>query len=151
MLAILFRHQFVKMVPLQGRHNERVGISNYQPHDCLLNRLFGRRSKKTSKFRVTALCVGNSPVNGEFPAQRVSNAEDVSILWRHHAITALTLSTSRGLAALKWCERNSATAVRNLKQQKQKYCKTIYYRSNLSRNNSVGNSSPGVMYYAGKW
>ena len=44
-----------------------------------------RRSKKTSKLRVTGLCEGNSPVTGEFPAQRASNAENVSILWRHHA------------------------------------------------------------------
>ena len=29
-----------------------------------------RRSKKTSKLRVTGLCEGNSPVTGEFPAQR---------------------------------------------------------------------------------
>ena len=27
---------------------------------------------------------GNSPVTSEFPAQRVSNAENVSIWWRHH-------------------------------------------------------------------
>ena len=43
-----------------------------------------RRSKKTSKFRVTGLCAGNSPVTGEFPAQMASNAENVSIRWRHH-------------------------------------------------------------------
>ena len=43
-----------------------------------------RRSERTSKLRVTGLCVGNSPVTGEFPTQRASNAEDVSILWRHH-------------------------------------------------------------------
>ena len=35
--------------------------SNDQPHGCLLNRLFGRRSKKTPKLRVTGLCAGNSP------------------------------------------------------------------------------------------
>ena len=29
--------------------------------------------------RVTGLCAGNSPVTGEFPAQRASNAENVSI------------------------------------------------------------------------
>ena len=29
-----------------------------------------RRWKKTSKLRVTGLCEGNSPVTGEFPAQR---------------------------------------------------------------------------------
>ena len=38
-----------------------------------------RRSKKTSKLRVTGLCVGNSAVTGEIPAQRASNAENVSI------------------------------------------------------------------------
>ena len=70
---------------LQWRHNGCDGVSNHQPHDCLLNRLFWRRSKKTSKLRVTGLCEGNSPVTGEFPAQRASNAENISIWWRHHA------------------------------------------------------------------
>ena len=60
------------------------GVSNHQPHDCLLKRLFRRRSKETSKLCGTGLCVGNSPVTGEFPAQRASNAEDISIWWRHH-------------------------------------------------------------------
>ena len=47
-------------------------------------RLFNRRSKKTSKLRVTGLCAWNSPGTGEFPAQMTSNAESVSIWWRHH-------------------------------------------------------------------
>ena len=42
------------------------------------------RSKKTSKLRVTGLYAGNSPVTGEFPAQRASNATIFSIWWRHH-------------------------------------------------------------------
>ena len=67
-------------------HNGRDCVSNHQPHDCLLNHLFRRRSKKTSKLRITGLCVGNSPVTGEFPAQIASNAENVSISWRHHVI-----------------------------------------------------------------
>ena len=46
---------------LQWRHNDNDGVSNHQPHGCLLNRLFRPRSKKTSKLRVTGLCVGNSP------------------------------------------------------------------------------------------
>ena len=58
--------------------------SNHWPHGCLLNRLFRRRSKKTSKLRVTGLCVGNSPGTGEFPTQMASNAKNVSIWWRHH-------------------------------------------------------------------
>ena len=69
---------------LQWHHNGRDSISNNQPHHCFLNRLFRRRSKKTSKRRVSGLCEGNSPGTGEFPTQRASNAENVSIWWRHH-------------------------------------------------------------------
>ena len=69
---------------LRWRHNGRDGFSNHQPYDCLLNRLFRHRSKKTSKLRVTGLCAGNSPGTGEFPAQRASNAKNVSNWWRHH-------------------------------------------------------------------
>ena len=69
---------------LRWRHNDHSGVSNHQPRGCLLNRLFRRKSKKTSKLRVTGLCVGNSPGTGEFPAQMASYAENVSIWWRHH-------------------------------------------------------------------
>ena len=82
----------VKHVPLsrssytsQWRHNEHDGVWNHRRLDCLLNRLFKRRSKKTSKLRVTGLCDGYSPVTGEFPAQRATDTENVSIWWRHHA------------------------------------------------------------------
>ena len=69
---------------LRWRHNGRDGVLNHQPHDCLLNRLFGYRSKKTSKLRVTGLCARNAPGTGEFPAQKASNAEYVSMWWRHN-------------------------------------------------------------------
>ena len=49
------------IISLQWRHNDHDIVSNHQPHGCLLTRLFRRRSKKTSKLRVTGLCVGNSP------------------------------------------------------------------------------------------
>ena len=68
--------------PLRRRHNGRDSVSNHQHHDCLLDRLFRRRSKKTSKLRVIGLCAGNSLGTGEFPAQRASNAENFSIWWR---------------------------------------------------------------------
>ena len=73
-----------KISTSQWRYNEHDGISNHQPHDCLLNRLFTHRSKKTSKLRVTGLCEGNSPVTDEFPAQRASDVENFSIWWHHH-------------------------------------------------------------------
>ena len=68
---------------LQWRHNGRDGVSNHRRLDCLLNFFFRRRSKKTSKLRVTGICEENSPVTGEFPIQWVSNAENISIWWRH--------------------------------------------------------------------
>ena len=47
---------------LQRRHNGRDSISNHQPYDCLLIRLFRRRSRKTSKLLAPGLCARNSPV-----------------------------------------------------------------------------------------
>ena len=80
----------------QWRHNECDGVSNHQPHGCLVNRLFNRlfrrRSKNISKLRVTGLCGGNSPATGEFPAQRASNAENVFIWWRHYDSLSVTLA-----------------------------------------------------------
>ena len=60
------------------------GVSDHHPLECLRNRLFRRRSKKTSKLRVTGLCEGNPPVIGGYPSQRASNAESISTWWRHH-------------------------------------------------------------------
>ena len=55
--------------------------------------VFGRRSKKTSKLRVTGLCAGNSSGTGEFPAQMGSSAENVSIWWRHRDRRIYTMAT----------------------------------------------------------
>ena len=63
--------QGTESLPLRWRHNGHDSVSNHQPHHCLLNGLFGCRSKKTSKIRVTGLC---------------GNAENVSIWWRHHVL-----------------------------------------------------------------
>ena len=70
----------------EWRHNVHDSVSNHRCLDCLLNCLFRRRSKKTSKLPITGLYQGNSPVTGEFPAQRASNTENVSSWWRHHGI-----------------------------------------------------------------
>ena len=96
---------------LLWRHNGHENVSNHQPHDCLLNRLFKRRSKKTSKLRVTGLCVGNSPGTGEFPAQMASNAEHVSIWWRHHV--------------LKHCRYNSTASTTSCHLE-VKFCRVIF-------------------------
>ena len=52
---------------LHWRDNDHDDVLNHQPHACLLNRLIRRRSKKTSKLRVTGLCAGNSPGPVNYP------------------------------------------------------------------------------------
>ena len=66
---------------LQWRHNGRDGVPSDQPHDCLLNRLFRRRWKKTSKLRVTGLCAGNSPVT-----RKMFSFDDVTMSRHHHTV-----------------------------------------------------------------
>ena len=92
---------------LQWRHNGRHSVSNHQTHECLLNRLFERRSKKTSKLRVTGLCAGNSPGTGEFPAQMASNEE----MFPFDDVIMSYLRPDRGLAfdwyhPRLWCSYN---------------------------------------------
>ena len=65
-------------ITLHLRHSGCDGVSNHQHHDCLLKRLFWRRSKKTSKLRVTGF------VLGIHRSQRANNTENVSIWWRRH-------------------------------------------------------------------
>ena len=64
-----------------------------------------RRSQKSSKLRVTGLCVGNSPVAGEFPAQRASNVEKsfhlMTSLWIRNVL--ITNSVILNVIVLRWC------------------------------------------------
>ena len=52
------------------------------------------------KHQSSASLALDSSVIGEFPAQRASNAENVSIWWRHHVISMR--DSSSGLSA-RWC------------------------------------------------
>ena len=67
--------------PLQLRHNGRDGVLNRHLTSVYSAVYSGADLRE---LRVTGLCEGNSPVTGEFPAQMASNAENVSIWWRHH-------------------------------------------------------------------
>ena len=60
-MTIIKCAKLIRVCSLKWRHNEHDGVSNHQHHQCLLNRLFRRRLKKTSKLRVTGL--HRSPVN----------------------------------------------------------------------------------------
>ena len=71
---------------LHWYHNDRDGISNHQPHNCLLNCVYSCRSKKKTKFHITGFCDGNSQVISEFPqhkrpvTQKMFMFDDV-IMW----------------------------------------------------------------------
>ena len=94
------------MLELQWRHNERDGVSTHRLLGSLLNRLFGSRSKKKLKLRVTGLCEGNSPVTGGFPSWRASNTENISIWWHHHGLFPYIALPKWGLVKLYlhgWC------------------------------------------------
>ena len=67
---------------------------------------FRRRSKKTSELRVAGLYAVNSPVTGEIPTQRTSNAETISIWWRHHACISSSLAYN---SVVTWCRLNIKT------------------------------------------
>ena len=91
-------------MPLQWRNNDHDGVSNHQPHGCLLSRLFRRRSKKTSKLRVTGLCAGNSPgpVNSPYKkpvTRKMFPFDDVIMPWRRHGMEKLSV-------LLAFCEVN---------------------------------------------
>ena len=75
--------------------------------------------RKQKKLRVTVLFEGNSPVTGEFPVQRASNAEKVSIWWRHHVhrnsnlveILFYSHSSCDEVIAIKFCKWHASCAV----------------------------------------
>ena len=79
---------------LQWRHNGLDGVSNRQPHHCLLSRLVGCLSKKTPKLRVTCLCAGISPGPVNSPSKNSPCLESFyppfvlspipQLIWRRH-------------------------------------------------------------------
>ena len=75
------------LLSLQWRYNMHDSVWNHQPDDCLFNRLFRRRSKKTSKLRVTGLCAG--PVNSPYKCpltRKMFPFDDVIMMQTHLSI-----------------------------------------------------------------
>ena len=75
------------LVTLQWR--QRNGVSN---HRLFAQPFVQADQRKKSKLRVTGLCEGNLPTTVGFPPRRVSNAENVSIWWRHHDYSAVKIT-----------------------------------------------------------
>ena len=85
----------LSVMPLQWRYDGRESVSNHQPHDCLLNGLFRRRSKKTWKLRATGLCAGihRGPVNSphKWPVKRKMFPFDDVIMQREDPTVAVSV------------------------------------------------------------
>ena len=82
----------LQLMSLRWRHNGRDSVSNHQPHDCLLNRVFRRWPKKTSKLRVTGLRgIHRGPVNSphKWPVTRKMFPFDDVIMWRSASVDEL--------------------------------------------------------------
>ena len=125
-------------LPLQWRHNENDGVSNHQPHICLLNRLFGLRSKKTSKLRITGLYAGNSPGTGEFPAQMASNAENITIWWCNLAMRVYPIKYIHRFCCVLfcWCQTTSSlkSSVIYLIFPRSKWINSLYWSDGIIDN-----------------
>ena len=87
---LLTSRQFIYnvTVSLQWRHNERDGVSNQQPRDCLLNRLFKAQIKgniKAPRHWRWMRGIHRWPVT----VQMARNAKNVPYWWLHHGNYAL--------------------------------------------------------------
>ena len=134
----------------EQKHKVTPGIPgwlNYLPLQCLLDCWFKQRSKKTSKLRYTGLCVGNSPVTGEFPAQKASNAENVSIWWRHHESHKPETDCNSSTIQYRWEVPQSLFGSTH-KQQHQPWL-VPHWDSNYShQNRTVKQSSQTMPFHA---
>ena len=101
---------------LHWRHNDHDGVSNHQHHGCLPNRLFGRRSKRTSQLHVTGLCAGNlpGPVNSPHKApvtRKMFPFDDVIMTWWYNGTETISAlldicgenPSVTGITKGQWC------------------------------------------------
>ena len=124
----------------QWRHNGGDGVSNHRRLDCLPNRLFRRRSKKTSKPRVTGLCEGNSPVTGEFPAQSASNTEKSFHLMISAWMSSILLFYSQS-HAIYLTRGVSQAAINKLSLENLNACLSYTRHIWISENTSISKNS----------
>ena len=72
---------------LLWRHKERDGVSNHQLHHCLLNFLFGRRSKITSKLHINGHHASNARCY-HVPTSIINDGiKQIAVVWMSKFIT----------------------------------------------------------------
>ena len=107
----LRRHQWFdhEVYETLEHHKERNGVSNYRCLDCFLNRVLRRKSKKTSKFRFTGLCVREIyrwPVNSRHKGpvtRKMFPFDDVIMKFPSPALPAINnLHHVNGVHNIQW-------------------------------------------------
>ena len=93
--------------PLEWRHTEQHGVSSHRHLDCLLSFVqpFFQHINENTKARWHWPLWGNPPLIGGFSSQRASNAENVSISWRHPVFLARDMWPSDTI----WRHRSSSS------------------------------------------
>ena len=90
MIISLLMH--ICIITLHWRHNDHDGISNHQPH-CVYLAVYSDADQRKHQ----------SSGAGEFPAQRASYTENVSIWWRHHVTQPQWVKNHRKQWLLMFC------------------------------------------------
>ena len=100
------------------RHNGHDGVPNHEPRHCLLNRLFGPRSKKTSKLRVAGFVRGIHRGPGTSPhkwpvTRKMFPFDDVIMSWNFSIVPTIPLllvlpaATPNAPAIINWKKNNN--------------------------------------------
>ena len=118
-LTHFFSWQWCLNIALHWRHNEHDGVSNHQSHDCLPNRLFRRRSKKTSKLRVTGFCRGihQWPVTSPHKGPVTGKCVHLMTSPWNHVISLSTSIFSDTILTHKETRRNADDILRQIFKQ----------------------------------
>ena len=122
------------MQSLQWRHNGRDGVSDHQPYHCLLNRLFMRRSKKTSNSASLAFVRGinRRPVNS--PQKWPVTQKKVSIWWHHHDWNpSKQQGSGRNISYNRLTTQIGTPNTHTCKYQKSITCMHVKYSCSISK------------------
>ena len=92
--------------------------------------------------QISGLCERNSPVTGEFPPQRASNAETVFIWWRHHVYLQRLSQRGRNFPTTLWYRALAGG------MDIRKQCKSF---QNLIHRRLLDNNMKIVICYAEAW
>ena len=76
---------------------------------------------KHQSSALLALCEGNSPVTGWFPAQRANNAENASIWWRHNAVPLIIHPNPEILGSKQFPVESALPAIRRTSKSRQSH------------------------------